>query len=159
MTGEKDYLDFDPWAEDADTQIDRIVAEGGAQLAKLRAFIEEGLNSSAAPWEAAEAIKERVRRWRKEQSRLLDAALPEPGSPEEAGYIAAVERGMREAERLHTHEEVCAELDRIVTKGGRPLERLRTLIDDGENSGTAQPLDIEEVIEEGRKQRKARQNP
>jgi hypothetical protein len=29
MTGAKDYLDFDPWAEDADAQIGRIVAEGG----------------------------------------------------------------------------------------------------------------------------------
>ena len=33
LTGAKDYLDFDPWAEDAHAQIDHIVAADGAQLA------------------------------------------------------------------------------------------------------------------------------
>jgi predicted transcriptional regulator len=112
MTNEQDHLDFDPWAEDADAQIDHIVAEGGPQLAKLRAFITEGVNSPAAPWQGAEAIKQLVRHWREEQSHLLDAALPEPGSPEEAEYIAAVEQGIRDIDvgPLHTHTEVCAEL-------------------------------------------------
>jgi predicted transcriptional regulator len=112
MTGEQDYLDFDPWAEDADAQVERIVAEDGPQLTKLQAFIVEGMHNPAAPWERAEAIKQHLRHWRAEQSRLLDAALPEPGSPEEAAYIAAVEKGIRETDagQLHTHEEVCAEL-------------------------------------------------
>jgi hypothetical protein len=49
LTGAKDYLDFDPWAEDAHAQIDHIVAADGAQLAPLGAFIDEGIHSPDAP--------------------------------------------------------------------------------------------------------------
>ena len=121
MTGEQNHLDFDPWAEDADAQIDRIVAEDGPQLAKLRAFIEEGMNSPAAPWEGAEAIKQRVRHWRERQARALDAALPVPGSPEEAAYIALIEQRKRTTDTLPgiPHAEVTAKLDRIIAKARR----------------------------------------
>jgi hypothetical protein len=121
MRGEQDHLDFDPWAEDADAQIDRIVAADGPQLAKLRAFIDEGLHSSAARQEGAEAIKQRVRDWRERQARALDAALPEPGSPEEAAYIALIEQRIRTAETLPDipHAEVAAKLDRIIARTGR----------------------------------------
>jgi len=121
MTGEQEYLDFDPWAEDADAQIDRIVAADGPQLAKLRAFIDEGMNSPAARQEGAEAIKQRVRDWRERQARALDAALPEPGSLEEAAYIALIEQRIRTAETQPDipHMEVAARLDRIIARTRR----------------------------------------
>jgi hypothetical protein len=62
MTREKNDVDFDPWAEDAEERIQRIVAGGGQPLAKLRALIEEGMSSPAAPWEGADTIKRLVHR-------------------------------------------------------------------------------------------------
>lgn len=118
MTSKKDYCDIDPWAEDVDAQIDRIVNEGGEPLAKLRAFLEDGIHSSALPWAGTEVMKRQVRYWREEQSRLLDAVLPERGSLEEATYIAAIERGRTDADagRLIDHDEVIVDLDRITAE-------------------------------------------
>jgi len=121
LTGAKDYLDFDPRAEDADRPIARIVAEGGPQLAKLRAFIDEGMHSRAAPWEDAEAIKQRVRHWRDRQARALDAALTELGSPEEAASIVRIEQRKRTAETQPAipHVEGAAKRDRRIAKARR----------------------------------------
>ena len=118
MTSKKDSCDLDPWAEDVDAQIDRIVNEGGKPLAKLRAFLEEGIHSPDLPWEGTEAMKRKVRCWREEQSRLLDALLPERGSLEEAQYIAAIDRGRTDADagRLIDHHAVIVDLDRITAE-------------------------------------------
>jgi len=72
----------------------------------------------AAPWEDAEAIKQRVRHWRDRQARALDAALTELGSPEEAASIVRIEQRKRTAETQPDipHREVAAKRDRKIAR-------------------------------------------
>lgn len=109
--------DFDPWAPDMEAQVAYIICEGGPQLAKLRAFVQQIAHQPAKFDDNAEAIARIVDRWKAEQTSLLDAALPAPGSPDEAAYVTAIEQGrqkIREGQFV-THEDLLATLDAILS--------------------------------------------
>lgn len=51
-----------------------------------------------------------------------------------------------------------AALDRLIAEGGKPLERLRAMIDESDASGLRETFDIEQFLKEARKRHATKGN-